>query len=324
MQALWLENNQLSYRNNLPIPQPLPGEALVRVRLAGICATDLELIKGYYPYTGVLGHEFVGEIVQAQDAPERLGERVVGEINATCGACDRCLAGQPTHCEQRTVLGILNRDGAFAEYLCLPLKNLLPVPASISDEMAVFTEPLAAALEIQEQLAIHPSDHVLIVGAGRLGQLIAQTLALTGCHLQVVARHDKQRQLLAARQIAWLDENTVPMRTFDIVIEATGTSGGFTQARQAVRPRGTIILKSTYEGLMSVNFGSLVVDEITLMGSRCGPFAPALRLLENRFIDPTLLIEAGFPLKKGLQAFEYATQPGRLKILLHLNQGKLF
>jgi len=200
------------------------------------------------------------------------------------------------------------------------LLNISVYPAaSISDEMAVFTEPLAAALEIQEQLTIHPSDHVLIVGAGRLGQLIAQTLALTGCHLQVVARHDKQRQLLAARQIAWLDENTVPRHTFNIVIEATGSSGGFTQARQAVQPRGTIILKSTYKGLMSVNFAALVIDEITLMGSRCGPFAPALRLLENRLIDPTSLIEADFPLQKGLQAFEYATQQGTLKILLHLN-----
>ncbi|EDN66658.1 Zinc-containing alcohol dehydrogenase superfamily [Beggiatoa sp. PS] len=316
MQALWLENNQLTFREDVPIPQPVEGEALVRVDLAGICATDLELIKGYYPYTGILGHEFVGEIVQAAEAPERVGQKVVGEINVYCGTCQACLRGHSTHCEQRTVLGIVNRDGAFAEYLRLPLTNLIPVPNSIPNEIAVFTEPLAAALEIQAQLTIRPTDRVLIVGAGRLGQLIAQTLVLTGCHLQVVARYDKQQQLLANRQIAWIDENVVPTRTFDIVIEATGSVAGFTLARTAVRPRGTIILKSTYKGEMPINFSSLVVDEITLIGSRCGPFAPTLRLLENRLVDPTLLIDARFPLKKALQAFERAKQPGVLKVLL--------
>jgi threonine dehydrogenase-like Zn-dependent dehydrogenase len=316
MQAFWLENNQLSYQENIPTPQPATGEALVRVRLAGICATDLELVKGYYPYTGILGHEFVGEIVQAVDAPERVGERVVGEINAVCGICNTCLRGHSTHCEQRTVLGITNRDGAFAEYLCLPLKNLIPIPISIPDESAVFIEPLAAALEIQEQVLIRPTDHVLVIGAGRLGQLIAQTLVLTGCHLQIVARHEKQRRLLDKCRIAWIDENTVSQQTFDIVIEATGSRGGFTLARQAVRPRGTIVLKSTYQGDISINFSALVADEITLVGSRCGPFAPAIRLLENWLVDPILLIEDRFPLSKALQAFERAAQPGTLKILL--------
>jgi 2-desacetyl-2-hydroxyethyl bacteriochlorophyllide A dehydrogenase len=315
MQALCLENNRLILRNNIPIPEPLAGEALVRVHLSGICATDLELVRGYYPYTGILGHEFVGEIVQAADAPERVGERVVGEINAACGSCETCLRGQSTHCERRTVLGIVNRDGAFAEYLRLPLKNLIPVPASIPDEAAVFTEPLAAALEIQAQVTIRPTDQVLIVGAGRLGQLIAQTLVLTGCHLQVVARHHKQRLLLAARQIAWIDENAVQGRAFDIVIEATGSTGGFALARQAVRPRGTIVLKSTYKGDNSVNFSALVVDEITLVGSRCGAFAPALRLLEKQLVDPTLLIDDRFSLDKGLEAFERVVQPGILKVL---------
>jgi len=316
MQALWLENNQLNYKDNLPIPKPLPGEALVRVRLAGICATDLELVKGYYPYCGILGHEFVGEIVQAQDAPERIGERVVGEINIACGKCETCLRGLPTHCEQRSVLGIVNRDGAFAEYLCLPLKNLIPVPNSIEDEAAVFVEPLAAALEIQEQIPINPTAHVLIVGGGRLGQLIAQTLKLTGCHLRVVARHAKQQQLLAAQQIIWIDENTAQNRAFDIVIEATGSASGFTLAYQAVRPRGTIVLKSTYKGDMSVNLSALVVNEINLVGSRCGSFAPALRLLENHLIDPILLIDSRFPIDKALPAFEYVVQPGTLKVLI--------
>jgi len=316
MQALCLENNLLTYRDNLPKPSQRNDEALVRVRLAGICSTDLELIKGYYPYTGILGHEFVGEIVEATEAPERIGERVVGEINVACGVCNSCLRGKITHCERRTVLGIVNRDGAFAEYLRLPLTNLITVPASISDELAVFTEPLAAALEIQEQVTIRPTDSVLVVGAGRLGQLIAQTLVLTGCHLQVVARYDKQRQLLAARQIAFLDEEAVGKQAFDFVIEATGSVGGFTLARHAVRPRGTIVLKSTFKGNLSVNFSALVVDEITLLGSRCGPFAPALRLLENRLIDPISLVDGRFPFDKALEAFERVQQPGTLKVLL--------
>ncbi len=320
MQALWLENNQLSYRHNLPIPTPPADEALVKVRLAGICATDLELIKGYYPYTGILGHEFVGEIVQAPTAPQRIGERVVGEINASCGQCDTCLRGHPSHCERRTVLGISNRHGAFAEYLCLPITNLLPVPESISDEIAVFTEPLAATLEIREQLTIYPAHHVLIIGAGRLGQLIAQTVRLTGCHLQVVARHDNQRQLLATQQITWLNEQSIPPHTFDIVIEATGSPAGFTLACQAVRPRGTIVLKSTYQGNMSVNFSTLVVDEIQLLGSRCGPFAPAIRLLEKNLITPTPLIDSYFQLNDGLAAFERAAQAGVFKVLLQIAQ----
>jgi len=319
MQALRLEKRQLILRDGVPIPEPLTGESLVRVQLAGICATDLELVKGYYPYTGILGHEFVGEIVSAVNAPERIGERVVGEINAACGRCETCLRGQARHCERRTVLGIVNRDGAFAEYLCLPLKNLIPVPASIPNEAAVFTEPLAAALEIQAQVTIRPTDQVLVVGAGRLGQLIAQTLVLTGCQLQVVARHDRQRQLLAARQIAWIDEKTVQGRAFDVVIEATGSMGGFSLARQAVRPRGTIVLKSTYKGDSSINFSAIVVDEISLVGSRCGPFAPALHLLENRLVDPTLLIDDRFPLEKGLDAFERVVQPGVLKVLLSIS-----
>lgn len=321
MQALWLENNSIIIKNNIQMPEPLEGEALVRVSLAGICATDLELVNGYYPYTGILGHEFVGEIVQAADAPERIGERVVGEINTVCGTCEACLRGHTTHCERRTVLGIVNRDGAFADYLCLPLKNLHSVPVSVPDEAAVFTEPLAAALAIQEQVKIRATDRVLIVGAGRLGQLIAQTLVLTGCDLQVVARYEKQRKILAASQIAWIDEKAVG-RNFDLVIEATGSAGGLSLARQAVRPRGTIILKSTYKGNISLNLSAIVVDEISLVGSRCGPFAPALRLLEKKLIDPTLLIDKYFFLGEALQAFEFVARRGVFKVLLipQLNQ----
>src|ERR1041384_5149974 len=202
MNAVWLENNQISLRDVLSPRKS--NEALIKIRKAGICSTDLELVKGYYPYTGVLGHEFVGEVVALTPTPlpegegqrVRVGDRVVGEINAVCGQCEQCLNGRPTHCENRTVLGIVNRNGVFAEFTQLPITNLHRVPDSIPDEMAVFTEPLAAALEIQEQVQIDSTDRVLLIGAGRLGQLIAQTLALTGCDLRVVARHAHQQRLL--------------------------------------------------------------------------------------------------------------------------------
>ncbi|MDI6768998.1 MAG: alcohol dehydrogenase catalytic domain-containing protein [Anaerolineales bacterium] len=313
MQSLWLENQSLSLRD---VPRPAkPGEALIRVRLSGICGTDLELARGYYPYTGVIGHEFVGEVVEAQDKTW-IGKRVVGEINAVCGECEQCRNDRPTHCEKRTVLGIVERDGAHAEYLSLPVANLHRVPDSVPDEAAVFTEPLAAALEIQQQVHLQPTDRVLLIGAGRLGQLIAQTLALTGCDLRVVARHPHQKQLLESRKIRLITEDEIQPRRWDVVVEATGSPSGFELARRAVCPRGVLVLKSTYRGEASVNFSSLVVDEITLLGSRCGPFAPALRLLENRQVDPTALIAARYPLAKAIEAFEQARQPGMLKVLL--------
>jgi len=316
MQALYLSNRTLTYRTDLPVPQPAPGEALVRVRLAGICATDLELVRGYYPFDGVPGHEFVGEVVRAPDAPEWEGHRVVGEINAACGGCPQCRAGRPTHCENRTVLGILGRDGAFAEYLRLPLANLLPVPDEVTDEQAVFTEPLAAALEIQQQTHIRPEARVLVVGAGRLGQLIAWTLALTGCDVRVVARHANQRRLLARRGIPAISEAEAPVRTVDVAVEATGSPGGFALAKRAVRPRGLLVLKSTYAGSLTLNMSEIVVDELTLLGSRCGPFAPALELLRRGLVKPRDLIAARYPLEKGLEAFEKAAQPGVFKVLL--------
>lgn len=313
MKALWLEDNKISLRD---VSQPhKPNEALIRIRKAGICSTDLELVKGYYPYTGVLGHEFVGEVVEAEDA-SWVGQRVVGEINAVCNDCEQCLNGRPTHCERRTVLGIVNRNGTFAEYTTLPIPNLHRVPDSVPDEMAVFTEPLAAALEIQDQVQVKPTDRVLLVGAGRLGQLIAQTLALTGCDLRVRARHAHQQSLLQARGIRIITEEEIQPWRWDIVVEATGSPNGFALARKAIRPRGTLVLKSTYAGEMSVNFSSIVVDEINLVGSRCGPFDPALRLMESRQVDPSVLIMDQFKIGEGLKAFERASQTGVLKILV--------
>ena len=313
MKALWLENLRLDLRD---VPEPAsPGEALILIRKAGICSTDLELVKGYYPFTGIIGHEFVGEVIIADDE-SWLGQRVVGDINVTCGNCEQCRNGRSTHCENRTVLGITKRDGAFAEYTTLPLSNLHRVPASVPDEMAVFTEPLAAALEIQQQVHIHATDRVLVVGAGRLGQIIAQTLALTGCDLHVVARHAYQQKILVTHGIRVTTEEDIQPWRWDIVVEATGSPSGFSLARQAIRPRGTLVMKSTYKGEISVNFSSIVVDEINIVGSRCGPFEPALRLMEKGEVDPSVLIAAEFKLDEALQAFEHAAQPGVLKVLV--------
>ena len=313
MKALWLENNQISMRE---IAQPdKPNEALIKIRKAGICSTDLELVKGYYPYTGVIGHEFVGEVVSAPD-PFWVGQRVVGDINVACGKCEACLNGRQTHCENRTVLGIVDRDGVFAEYTSLPLENLHRVPDSVPDEWAVFTEPLAAALEIQQQIQIRPTDRVLVVGAGRLGQLIAQTLALTGCDLRVVTRHAHVQELLQARGIRTVTEADVQPRRWDVVVEVTGSAEGFALARRAIRPRGTLVMKSTYKGEMSVNFSSIVVDEINIIGSRCGPFEPALRLMEKREVDPSVLVMASYKLDDTLKAFEHAARAGVLKVLV--------
>lgn len=318
MRALWLEDRKLTYRTDLPIPQPAPGEALIRTRLAGICGTDLELLRGYYPFTGVLGHEFVGEVVEAPSAPRLVGKRVVGEINVVCGDCAPCRAGHPTHCLNRTVLGIAGRNGVFADYFTLPVENLDLVPEDVADEKAVFAEPLAAALEILEQVHVHPTDRVLVVGAGRLGQLIAQTLSLTGADLSVVARHERQRALLAQRGIAAISEDDVPEGSLDLVVEATGSPGGFESARKAVRPRGVLVLKSTYAGNLDFDASALVVDEITLVGSRCGPFAPALRLLRQELVNPAILIEHIYPFANSLEAFKKASEHGVLKVILKM------
>ena len=317
MQALWLENNQLQLRHDVPIPEPPPGEALVRVVRAGICNTDLELLRGYYPYSGVLGHEFVGIVEQG---PKHLqGQRVVGEINAVCGQCRFCRSGHPTHSENRTVQCIFNRNGAFAEYLSLPVENLHLVPDKVPTDVATFTEPVAAALEIQQQVTVRPEDRVLVVGDGKLGQLVAQTLALTGCNLLVVGRHQDKLANLAARGIQTGQPDAVTERAFDLSVECTGNPAGFEIARRALRPRGTLVLKSTYAGQLTFDASSLVVDEITLIGSRCGPFPAALQVLASGQVDVEPLIHARYPLTEGLAAFERASTRGVLKVLLAMS-----
>ena len=248
--------------------------------------------------------------------PAWIGQRVVGDINASCGACEACVAGRPTHCEQRTVLGIVDRNGAHAEYVTLPLTNLHRVPESVTDEAAVFTEPLAAAVEILQQVRILPTDRVLLIGAGRLGQLVAQVLALTGADLHVVARHPHQQMLLSTRGIKTLAEDEVTPRRWDVVVEATGSPSGFELARSALRPRGTLVLKSTYRGELTLDMSPIVVDEITIVGSRCGPFGPALRLLEQGYVDPVPLISARYALSDGVEAVAAAQHRDVMKVLL--------
>jgi len=316
MRSLWLENQKLEYRAQVPVPIPGEDEALIKVRMAGVCSTDLELVHGYYPFSGIPGHEFVGEVINASNDPSWIGKRVVGEINIACGVCDQCRSGFSRHCEWRKTLGIHDWDGVFAEYLVLPLNCLHEVPDHIPDNIAVFTEPFAAACEILEQIHLQPEDRVLIIGAGRLGQLIAQVLQGTGCVLEAVARHSKQRELLANRKIDVIEEQCLGNKKYDVVIEATGSSDGFLLAVKSIHPRGKIILKSTYKGDMEVNFSKIVVDEITLIGSRCGPFSTALILLAEGKVNPEPLIEAVYRLDQGTIAFKQAAMSGALKVLI--------
>ncbi len=303
-------DGELKLVRDCPTPRPADGESLVRVLRAGICNTDLEILKGYHNYRGVLGHEFVG-VVESGDLR---GARVVGEINAACGACPTCARGDPTHCPQRTTLGIRGRAGAFAEYLTLPTRNLHRVPALVADAQAVFVEPLAAACEIIERVHIRPTDRVCVIGDGKLGLLCAQVLRLTGCDLLAVGRHDAKLAILRARGIATTTAADALRDLFDVVVDCAGNASGFELARRLTRPRGTLVLKSTFHGAQTLELSPLVVDEIALIGSRCGPFAPALRLLERDLVAVESMTDREFPLARGVEAFARAQTPGALKV----------
>lgn len=294
---------------------PPPNEATVAVELAGICATDLELVKGYMGFSGVLGHEWVGRVLSAPD-PDWVGRRVVGDINAACGHCPTCLAGRPSHCPHRTVLGIAGRDGAFAEKLSLPLRNLHVVPEGVSDEQAVFVEPLAAACRILEQVHVRPGMEVVVLGLGRLGQLCARVLALTGARVLGVSRSAAPLELLPAGISRARAADLSPRPMADVVVDCTGSSAGLAAAQSWLRPGGTLVLKTTTHDIGDASPTAWVIDELTVVGSRCGPFAPALRLLERGLIDPTPLISARRGLSEGVEALSQAAQPGVLKVLL--------
>ncbi len=316
MKALRFEQNELKLAE-VGLPRRA-GEALVRVTTAGICNTDLEIVRGYAGFSGTLGHEFVGVVEESPD-PLQVGRRVVGEINAGCGACELCQRNDPRHCLNRTVLGIRTRDGAFAEYLSLPLQNLLVVPENVSDRQAVFTEPLAAACEILNQVAISPGHRVAVIGDGKLGQLIARVLATTGCDLILIGKHAGKLELAAKAgiQTTALGDLTIdPSARFDRVVEASGTAAGLQLALDLVRARGAIILKSTFHGDVTLNTSRIVVDEISVIGSRCGRFEKALALLEAGKVDVEPLIASQFQLADGVAAMAEAARPGVLKVLL--------
>ncbi|NDD30671.1 MAG: alcohol dehydrogenase, partial [Proteobacteria bacterium] len=292
MRGLTISDGSVRLATDLPMPVAGPGEALVRVLRAGVCNTDLELARGYMQFHGVPGHEFVGRVEVCDDA-SWVGARVVGEINCGCGACPDCRAGDSRHCPDRTVLGILGRAGTFADYVAMPIENLHRVPDSVSTPRAAFTEPLAAAFAITERLHVRPTDRVTVLGDGKLGLLVAQVLQGTACALELVGRHESKLDIAARRGIATcrLDGFTARLREGgrqaqrDIVVDCSGSVGGFALARTAVRPRGTLVLKTTCADSVSLDLAPLVIDEINVFGSRCGPFEPALRALASGAID---------------------------------------
>jgi len=297
-----------------PAPRADGDYAVVRVTVAGICNTDLELTRGYMDFRGVLGHEFVG--VVDDGPPAWRGRRVVGEINFACGHCPTCAAGLGRHCPTRSVMGILNADGAFAEYVAVPIANLHMVPDGVADDAAAFCEPLAAAFEILEQLPSAAQSRCVVLGDGKLGLLAAQVLAAAGARVLAVGRHQRKLAVLRGRGIETVTLDAWDRTRADVVVEATGTAAGFALAVAATRPRGTVVLKSTVAHAAPLHLAPVVIDELTVVGSRCGPFAPALDALARGTVDVTSLISARRPLREGVEALRLAAEPGVVKVLL--------
>jgi len=319
MRALVLHNGEVRFDPAFPNPEPLPGETLVRVTRAGICETDLQLIRGYMRFSGVLGHEFVGV---AETGPLR-GERVVGEINCGCGRCDECRCGRRNHCPNRTVLGISGRDGAFADFVRLPDENLHRVPDIVADEVAVFVEPLAAAYRIVEQTPVGRGMRAIVLGDGRLGNLCAQVLHEQGATVLAVGRHDGKLRLLADQGLpiarveeVIADHDAARFPRADLVVEATGSATGLSTALRLARPRGTVVLKTTVAAAHTLSLAPVVIDEVTVVGSRCGPFEPAIRALAEGRVDVRPLISAERPLNEAVAALAEAGSPGAMKVQL--------
>jgi alcohol dehydrogenase len=315
MKALYFDG-QLGLRE-VEKPRPEAEEALIQVSLAGICGTDLQILAGYSSFRGIPGHEFVGRVVECKD-PKWLGKRVVGEINVSCGECDFCLWGLGRHCSKRTVMGIVNRDGAFAEYVALPVFNLHEVPDSVTDEAAVFVEPLAAATEILEQINIRPRMRTAVLGDGRLGLLVAQVLHQERAQVMLFGRHPWKLDLAHSWgiNVSGLGDEHLAKRQFPMVVDATGSPAGLEEAFRLVEPRGTIVMKSTFHGPAQFDTARLVVDEITLLGSRCGTFGRAIEFLSEGRVKVDQLISKVFPLDEGLAAFDFVRKTSPLKVLL--------
>ena len=315
----------MKFVDDYPVPEPGEKEALIRVSMAGICNTDIEITRGYLGFHGVMGHEFVGIVERASEhAADLINKRVVGEINCGCGACDYCRAGLQKHCPSRTTLGIRGRDGVFAEYTTLPASNLYVVPDSISDEEAIFTEPLAAAYEIQEQVEIKPTYTILVLGDGKLGLLCALALNLSGAQVTLAVKHDKKLNIAGSQHIQTVNiatDKPDKERKYDIVVEATGSVDGFEAALRCIKPRGTIVLKSTTASSRKINLAPLVLDEITLIGSRCGPFKTAIEVLTQKRINVKPLISGLYTMENAQKAFEEARKTENLKILIDFQSG---
>ncbi len=317
MRGLFLQHGGLSYRTDLPEPDLREGDTRVEVVQAGVCATDLALRRGYMGFAGIPGHEFVGV---AMDGP-LAGQRVVGDINAACGACATCGAGDPHHCPQRSVLGILGHGGAFAERLRLPARNLVAVPDSVSDDAATFVEPLAAAFEIGEQVDVAAGQSALVAGDGRLGLLCAWVLHRLGASVTVAGRHPQRAGLLPAEVshvVDWLEDAAPPPQKFDLAVEATGSGPVLARLLPLVRPRGTLVLKTTLERPTELDLSPLVIDEIRLLGSRCGPFERAVAALAAGEIPVADLVQARFTLDQGVEALDRAAAGGVLKVMIRI------
>jgi threonine dehydrogenase-like Zn-dependent dehydrogenase len=318
MRALFFDG-KLQFLTDYPVPQRKKDEALVRVTRAGICNTDLEIMKGYMGFRGVPGHEFVGVVTEC-DKKRMVGRRVVGEINLGCGSCEYCRRQMQNHCPSRSVLGIVNKDGAFAEYLTLPVGNLHVVPDSVSDDEAVFTEPLAAAFEILEQVDIDAGNRVCVLGDGKLGLLVAQALSMSGCKLVLVGHHRENLSMMEEIGIRSELSSSFEESGFDTVVDCTGSRSGIEAAMKVARPGGKIVLKTTVARKSSLDLNHVVINELSLIGSRCGPFKPALDAIKSRSVDLYPLISDIFSIDDGERAFQVASRKGVLKVVLRIDE----
>ncbi len=310
-------NKNLKYTDNYQDPVPVKGEALIRITHAGICNTDLEITRGYMGFQGVPGHEFVG-IVEKCERKSLIGSRVVGEININCYSCPECLNNMGNHCRKRSVLGILNKGGVFAEYATLPVNNLHKLPGEVSDEEAVFVEPLAAAFEILDQVSINASHKVCVLGDGKMGILVGQVLSNTGCDLLVSGHHREKLSSLDEMDIKTTRREKLTHARFDIVVDCTGSRAGIETALNIVKPRGTVVVKTTVAKKGHLDLNKLVVNEITLTGSRCGPFPAAIEAIRTGSVDLSPLISRTFPLEEGIRAFQYASEKNSLKVVIEI------
>lgn len=314
MLALVVENQSVKAQD-VPRPQPAPGEVLIAVKLAGICGTDLEIVKGYAGFSGIIGHEFVG--VVAEGSKHLAGKRVVADINCVCGKCDMCAGGLSTHCRRRTVVGIAGRPGAFAEFVAVPERNCVEVPPNVGDEEAVFAEPVAAAIQVTRQVKLESRTNVAVLGTGRLGLLVAQVLATTGCKLTAMGRNPTTLALLDRKRIRNMNIAEITnWAEYDVVVECTGSPMGLPMALRLVRPKGTVVMKTTCAASGELDLTDLVVNEVTLLGSRCGSVQDALPLLAQRRIDVTSLVSRTMPLAEGEKAMAVAAETGTIKVLL--------